>query len=818
LISDRRVPVKIEDEMRVSYIDYAMSVIIGRAIPDVRDGLKPVHRRTLFAMWEMGNTGDKPYKKSARVVGDVMGKFHPHGDAAIYDTLVKMAQDFSYRMPLVDGQGNFGSIDGDAAAAMRYTEVRLTKAAEELLQDLEKETVPFAPNFDESLKEPLVLPSKIPNLIVNGSSGIAVGMATSMLPHNLGEAVRAVTAFLDNPSVTVEDLMRIIPAPDFPTGGIIMGTAGIREAYVTGRGRCVVRGVAEVTEEEKTPSILITEVPFQVNKARLVEEIADLVKEKKIDGVSDIRDESDKEGIRVVVELRKGSVPAVVLNQLYKHTSLETSYGIIHYAIVDRQPKVLSLLDLLREFVQHRMAMVRKRTQFDLKKTEERVHILKGLLLALASIDKVIATIRAAESAEKAKLDLVARFALDGLQADAILKMQLRALAALERKKTEDEHAEGEREIARLAEILSDDAHIRSEIRKEMAEIGRKYGDRRRTKIEGEAQDLTKEDLIEDRPMFISLTGENYIKRMALETYRKQHRGGRGIMGMATKEEDVVEDAFIANMLDSLLCFTNLGRVYWLKVYDIPEAVRTAKGKPIVNLLNLQDEKVTNVIPVREFSMDHFLVFGTKQGKVIKIPLSEFSRPRTTGINALSLREGDELVDVKMTDGTREVILTTKNGRSLRFHEKAIRVLHRNGMGVIGMRMRGQDVLKALTVVEHDFLLTITDAGYGKLTEFDEFRGHGRGTTGVLNIKTDRAGLGVVVAMAVARADEIIVMSSSGNVMRTRVSEISIQKRNTRGVRIMNLEEGDRIVGVAVVRPEANGENGNPPPATGPPR
>ena len=462
--------------MRVSYIDYAMSVIIGRAIPDVRDGLKPVHRRSLFAMWEMGNTSDKPYKKSARVVGDVMGKYHPHGDASIYDTLVKMAQDFAYRTPLVDGQGNFGSIDGDAAAAMRYTEVRLTRAAEELLKDLEKETVPFAPNFDESLKEPLVLPAKIPNLLVNGTSGIAVGMATNMLPHNLGEACRAVTAYLDNPSITVEELLPILPAPDFPTGGIIMGTSGIHEAYQTGRGRCVVRGVAEITDEEKNPTILITEVPFQVNKARLVEEIANLVKEKKIEGISDVRDESDKEGIRVVIELRKGSMPAVVLNQLYKHTPLETSYGIIHYAIVDGQPRVLSLTDLLQQFVLHRMSMVRKRTQFDLKKAEERVHILKGLLLALASIDAVIATIRAAESAEKAKLDLTVRFALDAVQADAILKMQLRTLAGLERKKIQDEHNEGEREIRRLKEILSDDAHIKAEIRKEMAEMAAKFG------------------------------------------------------------------------------------------------------------------------------------------------------------------------------------------------------------------------------------------------------------------------------------------------------------------------------------------------------
>ncbi len=816
MISDRRVKVKIEDEMRVSYIDYAMSVIIGRAIPDVRDGLKPVHRRTLFAMWEMGNTSDKPYKKSARVVGDVMGKYHPHGDTAIYDTLVKMAQDFAYRTPLVDGQGNFGSIDGDAAAAMRYTEVRLTRAAEELLKDLEKETVPFAPNFDESLKEPLVLPAKIPNLLVNGTSGIAVGMATNMLPHNLGEACRAVTAYLDNPLITVEELLPILPAPDFPTGGIIMGTSGIREAYQTGRGKCVVRGVAEITDEEKTPTILITEVPFQVNKARLVEEIANLVKEKKIEGISDVRDESDKEGIRVVIELRKGSMPAVVLNQLYKHTPLETSYGIIHYAIVDGQPKVLSLTDLLREFVLHRMSMVRKRTQFDLKKIEERVHILDGLLLALATIDAVIATIRAAESAEKAKLDLTARFALDAVQADAILKMQLRTLAGLERKKIQDEHDEGQKEILRLNEILSDDAHIKAEIRTEMEEMAAKFGNDRRTRIASEVLDITKEDLIENRPMLVSLTGENYIKRMALETYRKQHRGGRGIMGMAMKEEDMVEDAFVANMLDYLLCFTNLGRVYWLKVYDIPEAIRTAKGKPIVNLLNLQDEKVTNVIPVRQFGEDHFLIFGTKRGKVVKIPIAEFSRPRPSGLNAFTLREGDELVDVKMTDGSRDLILTTRKGRSLRITEKTIPMRHRNAMGVIGIRIRPSDVLQSLTVVEHDHLLTITDSGHGKRTEFDEFRGHGRGTMGVINIRMDYEN-GVVAARSVSPGDEIIVMSSGGNVMRTRVDEVSIQKRNTRGVRIMNLEEGHRIVGVAVVRPEANGENGTPPPPPGPP-
>ena len=810
LSAGRRVPVEIEDEMKVSFIDYAMSVIIGRAIPDARDGLKPVHRRTLYAMWDMGNTHDRPYKKSATVVGEVMGKYHPHGDAAIYDTLVKMAQSFAYRTPLVDGQGNFGSVDGDAAAAMRYTEVRLTRAAEELLKDLEKETVPFGPNFDESLKEPLVLPSRLPNLLINGSNGIAVGVATTMLPHNPGEACRAVTAYLDDPSITVDELVKVLPAPDFPTGGIIMGTAGIREAYQTGRGKCVVRGVAEITDDEKNPTILITEIPFQVNKARLVEDIAGLVKEKRIEGISDIRDESDKEGIRVVIELKKGAMPGVVLNQLYKHTPLETSYGIIHYAIVDGQPRVLSLTDLLREFVNHRMNMVRRRTQFDLRKAQERVHILEGLLLALASIDAVIAAIRAAESAERAKIDLTSRFALDEVQADAILKMQLRTLAGLERKKIRDEHDEVKKEILRLSEILSDDAHIRAEIRREMQEMAAAFGNERRTRISGESQDLTKEDLIEDRPMLVSLTGENYIKRMALETYRKQHRGGRGIMGMATKEEDLVEDAFVANMLDYLLCFTNLGRIFWLKVYDIPEAVRTAKGKPIVNLLNLEDEKVTNVIPVREFRETHFLIFATKTGKVVKIPLAEFARPRPSGLNAFTLREGDELVDVKVTDGERDLILTTRRGRSLRISEKTIPMRHRNAMGVIGIRVRPSDVLQSLTVVEHAHLLTITDAGHGKRTEFDEFRGHGRGTMGVINIRMDYEN-GVVAARSVSPGDEIIVMSSAGNVMRTKVDEVSIQKRNTRGVRIMNLEEGDRIVGVAVVRPDTEGENGTPP-------
>ena len=798
----RVIPINIEEEMKSSYINYAMSVIIGRAIPDVRDGLKPVHRRSLFSMWEMGNTHDKPTKKSARVVGDVMGKYHPHGDAAIYDTIVKMAQPFSYRYPLVEGQGNFGSIDGDAPAAMRYTEVRLNPIAEELLHDIEKETVGFVPNFDESLEEPVVLPAKVPNLLVNGSSGIAVGMATNIPPHNLREVCSAVIQYLDTPDAPAEALMQHLPGPDFPTGGVIMGTEGIRSAYLTGQGKVTVRGVAEIEDRGgKGERIIITEIPFQVNKAKLIEHVATLVREKKIEGISDIRDESDKEGLRVVVDLKKGVIPGVILNQLYKHTSLESTFGIINLAIVDNQPRYLPLTGLIHEFVQHRINVIRRRSEFDRRKAEERVHILRGLLLALDRIDEVIAAIRASDTAETARNTLVMRFGLDDAQATAILQMQLRRLAALEQKKILDEKIELEKEIARLTEILSDEKNIRREIRLELAEISSKYGDERRTRISEEVTSIEKEDMIEDKKVLVSLTKLNYIKRMDLDTYRQQRRGGRGIIGMSTKEEDFVDNVFVANTHDYLLCFTTTGRVYWLKVYDIPEGARTGRGKAIVNLLNLDNEKVTTVIPVREFRQDHFLFFATRKGMVLKVPLEEFSRPRSTGINAINLREGDELVDVKITDGTRDVLLTTRKGQSLRFHEMAVNPHHRGAMGVIGIRMRGSDTLQAVSLVEKDHLLTVTETGYGKRTEFDEFRGHGRGTMGVRNILTEFRG-GVVDAKAVSVDDEIILMSASGIVIRTKVSEISIQKRSTRGVRIMKMEEGDRVVGYAILQPE----------------
>jgi DNA gyrase subunit A len=803
--------------MKTSYINYAMSVIIGRAIPDVRDGLKPVHRRSLFAMWEMGNTSDKPTKKSARVVGDVMGKYHPHGDASIYDTIVKMAQPFSYRNMLVQGQGNFGSVDGDAAAASRYTEVRLFSYAEALLEDLDKDTVSFIPNYDESLKEPTVLPSKIPNLLVNGTDGIAVGMATKMPPHNLREVCAAVNLYLDNPEVSVEDLMNVLPGPDFPTGGIMMGTEGVRNIYTTGQGRMIVRGVATIEESEggnRGDRIIVSELPYQVNKAQWIAAIADMVRDKRIDGLSDIRDESDKDGIRVVFELRKGTMSAVILNQLYKLTALESSFWAINLAIVDNQPRVLNLHGLLENFVHHRIEVIRRRSEFDLKKAQEKVHILIGLLIALSKIDLIITAIRASDSVDNARTALILKFGLDEPQANAILQMQLRRLAALEQQKINDEKKGLEAEITRLETILSNEANIKDEIRREIVEIAAKFGDARRTEIAVDTSDLSNEDLIEDKTVLISLTTANYIKRMDIDTYRKQRRGGHGVTGMTTKEDDGVDRVFAAEMKDYLLCFTTIGRVYWLKVYQIPESSRIAKGKPIVNLLNLKDEIVTKVIPIREFRDDQFMLFATRYGQVIKIPQTEFSNPRSVGTNAIRLRENDQLVDVIATDGTREIVLSTRFGYSLRFHEETIRTVMRNASGVRGMKLRGEDTIVALTLVEKDHLLTISDVGFGKRTEFDDFRGHGRGTMGVRNMQLERDAI-VVESRAVLDTDEIIVMTASGVVIRMPVSEIRIIGRGTKGVRTIRLDEKDRVVGVAIVQPEiesvTENNNGNEP-------
>ena len=813
-LTHRVEPISIAHEMKTSYINYAMSVIIGRAIPDVRDGLKPVHRRSLFAMWEMGNTSDKPTKKSARVVGDVMGKFHPHGDASIYDTIVKMAQPFSYRHMLVQGQGNFGSVDGDSAAASRYTEVRLFPYAEALLVDLEKETVPFIPNYDESLKEPVVLPAKIPNLLVNGTDGIAVGMATKMPPHNLREVCAAVIGYLDNPDISIEDLLWIMPGPDFPTGGVLMGVEGVKNAYATGQGRLVVRGVATIEESEggnRGDRIIVTELPYQVNKAQWITGIAEMVKDKKIDGITDLRDESDKEGIRVVFELRKGTISPVILNTLYKHTALESSFSVINLAIVDNQPKILNLHGLLSNFIHHRIEVIRRRSEFDLRKARDKVHILNGLLIALGSIEQVIAAIRASDTVENARNALIVKFGLDELQANAILQMQLRRLAALEQQKISDEKKEIELEITRLQTILSDEANIKDVIRQETQAIAEKFGDARRTQIALDTSDLSNEDLIEDKTVLVSITTANYIKRMDLDTYRKQRRGGHGITGMTTKEDDVVESVFVASMKDYLLCFTNLGRIYWLKVYQIPESSRVAKGKPIVNLLNVKEEIVTTVIPIREFREDRYLLFATKFGQVIKIPQVEFSNPRSVGTNAIRLRDNDQLVDVIATDGSREVVLSTRFGYSLRFHEETVRIVSRNASGVRGMKLRGEDTIVALTLVEKDHLLTISDVGYGKRTEFDDFRGHGRGTLGVRNMQLERDAV-VIESRAVLDNDEIFVMSAEGVVMRTQVSQVRIIGRGTKGVRIMRLDDKDRVVGVAIVQPEpvVNGESATP--------
>ncbi len=798
----RIAPINIEDEMKTCFIDYAMSVIIGRAIPDVRDGLKPVHRRILYAMLhDEGNTSDKAYKKSAKAVAATMGNYHPHGDAAIYDTLVKMAQPFSYRYPLVDGQGNFGSMDGDSAAAYRYTEARLTKAAESLLEDIEKETVDFVPNFDESSEEPDVLPSRIPNLLVNGTTGIAVGMATSMMPHNLGEVCDLVAAFIDNPEMPIEEMMKILPAPDFPTGGIIMGTDGVKNSYLTGQGKVSVRGVAEIEERKKNfEQIVITEIPYQVNKAVMIEKIADLVKNKQIEGISDLRDESDKDGIRVIIELKQGVQGNVILNQLYKHTPLESSFGITNLAIVEKKPLILSLSEMLRHFIAHRMSVVRRRSQFDLRKAEERKHILDGLLKALDMIDEVIATIRGSPEVAAAQVALVGKFGFSEMQADAILKMQLRRLAALEQQKIIDEKNELQVIIDKLNWILASDANILSVVKEETAEIRAKYADERRTRIDYSANmDMDVLDFIEDKQVLVMLTSQDYIKRMPLESCRQQRRGGRGVTGMTTKDEDSVDKVFLASTHDYLLCFTNKGRAYWLRVHEIPEGSRQSKGKAIVNLLNLTNEEVAAIIPLRSFDSEKYLFFATKMGKVGKMSQELFSRPRTGGLIAITILEGDELVDVMVTDGSCDIVLTTWLGQSLRFSEDAVRPTGRGVQGVKGITLRGTDALRALTLVEKDHLLTITEGGFGKRTSFEEFRGKGRGTQGVRNIVTNLERGGVVSSIAVGDDEEIVITTADGVVMRTQAGDISVQKRSTQGVRVIRVDAGDKVTSVAVV-------------------
>jgi DNA gyrase subunit A len=792
------VPVKIEEEMKKSYIDYAMSVIVGRALPDARDGLKPVHRRILYAMHELGTTYNKPYKKSARIVGEVLGKYHPHGDVAVYDALVRMVQDFSMRYPLIDGQGNFGSVDGDSAAAMRYTEVRLSKIAGELLADIEKETVDYMPNFDESLMEPLVLPGRLPNLLLNGSSGIAVGMATNIPPHNLGEVVDAAIAVIDDPDIGLSELMEHIPGPDFPTGAFIHGRAGIVKAYQTGRGAIRLRARAVIETGKTRERILVTELPYQVNKAKLMEAIARLVREKRIEGIADLRDESDREGMRIVIELKGSAMAEIVLNQLYKHTQLETTFGIINLALVDGEPRVLSLKDAIQEYLKHRKNVVRRRTEFELKKAEARAHILEGLKLALANIDRVIKIIRGSNTVDEAREGLISEFSLTKVQAQAILDMKLQRLAALERDKVEEEHRELLKKISWLQGILASEERVLEIIKDELRELKEKYGDERRTEIMEAAADLTMEDLIAVEDMAVTITSSGYIKRLPVSTYRSQRRGGKGIIGMETKEEDVVSDLFIASTHDYLLFFSNKGKVYWKKVYEIPESGRYSKGKAMVNLLEIAEgEGITATIPIKEFDEEHFLLMATKQGKVKKTPLYAYRNPRRTGIRAITLAEGDELVGVKKTNGDCEVLLGTRYGKAIRFNELDVRPMGRTAQGVIGIKLGKKDEVIGMEVTKKNLtLLTVTENGYGKRTSLDEYPLQRRGGKGVININTSRRNGRVVGIKGVRDSDELMLMSSHGIAIRLPVKGISVIGRNTQGVRLMKLSEGDKVCAV----------------------
>ncbi len=796
-------PINIEEEMSSSYLDYAMSVIAGRALPDVRDGLKPVHRRVLFAMRELGNTHNRPYKKSARVVGDVIGKYHPHGDVAVYDTIVRMAQDWSMRMPLIEGQGNFGSRDGDGAAAMRYTEVRMERLAEEMLEDIDKETVPFGPNYDESLEQPLVLPAKVPNLLLNGSTGIAVGMATNIPPHNLGELVDGTLHLIDHPDCSVDDLLRFIKGPDFPTYGVVCGMAPILEMYRTGRGQLRVRGKARIEEMKgDRERIIVSELPYTVNKAKLIEDIAALVQNRVIEGISDLRDESSsREPVRIVVELKKGVIPDVILNNLFKHTQLQTTFGAIMLAIVDGRPRTMDLKELLVLFTAHRFQVVTNRTRFELRKAEARAHILEGLRIALDHLDDVVKTIRGARNRDDAHASLMARFGLSDLQAKAILDMRLYQLTGLEREKVEEEYLALMERVAYLKGLLADERKIYGVIKDELTDIRARYADERRTELVAAADDVNIEDLIADAPCIITISHGGYIKRVPTDTYKAQRRGGRGIAGMTTKEEDFVEHLFMAETHDSILFFTAQGRVYIEKVYQIPESSRTSRGKAIVNLLNLkEDEKIAAMIRVREFSDEQFLVMATERGIVKKTELGSFRHVRRDGIIAINIDEDDRLIQVKLTNGRHEVMLATRNGMSIRFHEDELRELGRATRGVRGIRLRDDDVLVSLEIIaENTTFLTCTENGYGKRTPFDEYRIQQRGGSGTIAIRTTTRNGKVVGAHAVTEDDSLMLITGNGMMIRMLVSDIRLIGRTTQGVRLINLAEGDALVAATTV-------------------
>ena len=809
--------ISIEKELKKSYLDYAMSVIVGRALPDVRDGLKPVHRRALFAMRELGNFHNRPHLKSARIVGDVIGKYHPHGDTAAYDTIVRMAQVFSLRYPLVDGQGNFGSIDGDSPAAMRYTEARMTKIDQELIADLDKETVDFVPNYDNSLSEPVVFPTKIPNLLINGSSGIAVGMATNIPPHNITEVLNGLIAMIDNPNITAHELTELISGPDFPTGAYICGRAGIREAYETGRGSIILRSKTHVEERDGgKESIVITEIPYQQNKATLVEKIALLIKEKKIEAISEIRDESDRHGMRVVLDLKKGELSEVVLNQLYKMTPLQRSYGIILLSIVNNRPEILNLKQVLEHFLLHRRTVVYRRTVYDLHKAEERAHILEGLKVAISNLDEVVALIKASESPRDAKSALMERFELSEIQAQSILDMRLHRLTGLEREKIISEFEELSKQIAWYKEVLHDEALVMKIIRDEFLEIKEQYGDERRTEIIEAPDEILPEDLIPEEEMVVTVTHSGYIKRNPVTLYRSQKRGGKGVRGITTIEEDFVSDLYLASTHDMFLFFTNLGKVFWRKVYQIPMAGRTARGKAIVNLLEVSEgEKVAAILPVTSFDTEdeHYIFMVTKLGRVKKTSLEEFRRPLRKGKIALRINEGDEIISAVITNGKNEILLVSENGMSIRFDERDVRPMGRVAAGVKGLTLKKGDSVVGVEVLATNYsILAVTENGYGKRSSVDEYRLQRRGGKGVIAIKASQRNGKIIGAMQVVEDDEVMLIASSGKIIRINMQNVRVIGRNTQGVRLINLEPGEKVVAMDMVATdeEENGEGVEP--------
>lgn len=838
------IHVNIEDELKQSYLDYAMSVIVGRALPDVRDGLKPVHRRVLYAMSELGNDWNKPYKKSARIVGDVIGKYHPHGDTAVYDTIVRMAQPFSLRYLLVDGQGNFGSVDGDAPAAMRYTEVRMSRLAHFLLADLEKETVNFIPNYDESEHMPVVLPTRVPNLLVNGSSGIAVGMATNIPPHNLNEVINATLAMVDNPDISINELIQHIPGPDFPTAGIINGRAGILSAYKTGRGRIYVRARTEIEIDPKSgrAAIIVHELPYQVNKARLLEKIGELVRDKKIEGITSLRDESDKDGMRMVIEIRRGDQPEVVLNNLYSQTQFQTVFGINIVALDNGQPKLLNLKQLIGCFIQHRREVVTRRCIYELRKARERAHLLEGLAIALANIDPVIALIKAAKTPAEAKENLLAKpwamgsiekllteitihetrpedlaphyglqekaYLLSPAQAQAILDLRLHRLTGLEIDKIHEEYQEIILKIKELLGILSDPDQLHAVIREELQEVQRQFGDKRRTEILDVHQDLNSEDLITDEQVVVTLSHEGYVKSQSLSSYQAQRRGGRGKMATTVKEQDFVKNMLVASTHDTILCFSTVGKVYWLKVYQVPQSSRAARGRPIINLLPLtKDEKISAILPIREFTEDRYIFMATEQGAVKKVPLHEFERPRPSGKIAVELPDADHLVGVAITDGKQEIILISDAGKAIRFTEEEVRPMGRGARGVRGIKLKKDQKLISLLIIEAGKqILTATENGYGQRTTLDDYRPTGRGGQGVIAIQVTERNGAVVAATLVNEEDDVLLISNQGTLVRTRVNEISVMGRNTQGVRLIHLTNGEKLVGLEALSAELEKE------------